>query len=101
MLKHLLTIFALSVLALVYYPARVLRGWYLGWRGCKAFPASSEVPPAHEAPTIPRDFRPRKHKAVKDRIAWRHAHPRDAEAIARHARQLHFHDQEIAEARHG
>lgn len=58
-----------------------------------------DVPPAPEAPAVPKDFRPRKHKAVKDRLAWRKVHPREAEAIARHARQLHFHEQEEAELR--
>jgi hypothetical protein len=58
-----------------------------------------EIPPVPEAPTVPREFRPRKHKAVKDRLAWRKVHPREADAIARHARQLHFHDAEVAELR--
>jgi hypothetical protein len=51
-----------------------------------------EVPPAEERPAIPR--------AVRDRLAWRKLHPREAEAIARHARQLQYHDAEEAEARH-
>lgn len=72
-----------------------------------AFPESpypwqeQEVPPPPEAPAVPPAFRPRKHKAVQDRLAWRTVHPREAEATARHARQLHFHDAEEAEARHG
>lgn len=44
-----------------------------------------------EAPAIPR--------SVADRLAGRESHPDAAERIA-HARQIHFHDAEEAEARH-
>ena len=63
-------------------------------------PASPVPEYTPEAPSVPRDFKPRKRRAVKDRLAWRRAHPMEAQAIARHARQLHYHDAEEAEARH-
>ena len=52
------------------------------------FPAPDYTP---EAPSVPREFKPRKQRALRDWLALRDAH----------ARQIHRHDQEEAEVRHG